>query len=50
METNNIKKMRSSISDEELAKMIEEDKRRNPSDFSCGPIIYVDSIPPVKEQ
>lgn len=44
MSNNNIK-MRSSISDEDLAKLIEEDKRRNPSDFSCGPIVYVDSLP-----
>lgn len=38
-------KMRSSISDEDLAKLIQEDKLRNPSDFSCGPIVYVDSLP-----
>lgn len=38
-------KMRSSVSDEDLAKIIKEDKLRNPSDFSCGPIVYVDSLP-----
>ncbi len=40
----NNKKMRSTISDEELAKLIEQDKKNNPSDFSCGPIVFVDSL------
>ena len=43
--TDNNMKVRSSISDEDLARMIEDDKRRNPSDFSCGPIVYVDTLP-----
>lgn len=44
MADNNLK-MRSVISDDDLAKMIEEDKKKNPSDFSCGPVVHVDSLP-----
>lgn len=42
MSNGNVK-MRSSISDEELAMLIEDDKKRNPSDFSCGSVVFVDS-------
>ena len=36
---------RSKVSDEDLARMIEEESKRNPSEYSSGSIISVDSIP-----
>lgn len=42
MSNGNVK-VRSSISDEELAMLIENDKKRNPSDFSCGPVVFVNT-------
>lgn len=38
-------KSRSKVSDDELARMIEEDCKRNPSAYSSGAMASVDSIP-----
>lgn len=38
-------RVRSKISDEELARRIEEDCMRNPSGYSSGPIEYGEPIP-----
>ena len=36
---------RSKISDEDLARMLDEESKRNPSEYSSGSMVSVDSIP-----
>ncbi len=45
MVSENKTKVRSKVSDEELARLIEEDFKRNPSSYSSGPIDSDESIP-----
>ncbi len=43
--SENKTKVRSKISDEELARLIEDDCKKNPSSYSSGPIDSDESIP-----
>lgn len=38
-------RIRSKVSDEDLARMIEEESKQNPSEYSSGSLVSVDSIP-----